>query len=105
MTDASADLAMTDVGITIGETTQPALSDHLVGVSNIWERDLPNGHGTTTPRMSAQLSITDPSTRIARTEFVSEDDTIQIGDDRYRVIAVTAGRSAPGWIVVRRVDS
>lgn len=103
MTDAPADNAMTDSGITIGETTQPALSGYLVGVSNIWERELPGRDGTLATRMSAQLSIFDPSTRTARTEFVGADDTIELGGDRYRVAAVTAGRSAPGSIVVRRL--
>lgn len=101
MTDAPAQ----DAEITLGETTQPALSGHRVGVSNIWERSLAGEQGILGPRPSAQLSIMDPATRTTRTVFVGEGDTFELGMDRYRVTAVAAGRTAPGWIVVRKIPA
>lgn len=93
--------AVTDSDIFIRETTQPTLSGHAVGVSNIWERELPDAQGRVTSRPAAQLSILDEATRQARTEFVAAGDVLTLGADRYQVVSVSEGRGAPGSIVLR----
>lgn len=100
---ASPEDSMVEGEITVRETTQPSLSGHLVGVSNIWERNLPDDHGIVAQRMSAQLSILEVATRATRTEYVAPGSTLTLGQDRYRVISVSEGRTAPGMIVLRKL--
>ena len=94
---------MTDTDISIRETTQPTLSGYLVGMSNIWERDLPDEHGVVAPRLSARLSIVDAASGQARHESVVAGSVLALGADRYRVVLIEEGASEPGAITLRKL--
>lgn len=89
--------------ITIKETTQPEVSGHLVGVSNIWERELADGSGAVAPRMSAALAITPKDTREVRHEKVVAGSQVKLGADVYCVEQIAEGKDQPGSIVLRKV--
>jgi hypothetical protein len=95
---------MTNDPIRIRETTQPALSGQLIGVSNIWERDLPDEHGVVASRLSADVSVFDPASRTARRQEVYAGSVLAVGADRYCVVEVEGGKSAPGSITLRRIS-
>ncbi len=95
---------MTSNEIKIGETTQATLSGHRVGVSNIWERDLPDADGNVAPRMSATLSITEVATGKETPDFqVSAGSVVTLGADRYCVVRVEAAPDEPGDIYLRKL--
>jgi hypothetical protein len=94
---------MTGDEITIRETTQAQLSGHLVGVGNIWERDLPDDRGVIAPRLSASLSIEEIASREARSEKVFVGSVLSLGADRYAVVNVEEGESEPGSITLRKL--
>jgi hypothetical protein len=85
------------------ETTNPTLSDHQVGISNIFERDLPDASGTVGPRLSAVLVIFDPATKQSRRETVTADSVVTIGHDRYCVVSLEEGKAQPGSISIRKL--
>jgi hypothetical protein len=90
--------------ITIAATTQPELSGHLVGVGNIFERDLPDDKGVVAPRMSATLAITSRASHQTRHEDVFAGSVIALGADRYAVVAVVEGKKGQrGSITLRRL--
>src|SRR5262245_33762548 len=72
--------------MTFRETTQPDLAGYYVGISNIFERDLPDDKGVIAPRMSANLTITNPKTDESRYEKVFAGNVITIGADRYCIV-------------------
>jgi hypothetical protein len=88
--------------MTIRETTQPTISGHLVGVSNIWERDLPDRQGVIASRLSATLTILDIATQQTRVEKVFVGSVLSLGADSYCVVNVDPGKSAPGAITLRK---
>ncbi|BAZ32087.1 hypothetical protein NIES4074_45890 [Cylindrospermum sp. NIES-4074] len=102
---------MTSNEITIKESTQPTISGHLVGVSNIWERELPDDQGAIAsggrfaiaPRMSASLSIQDIASEQTRAEKVFAGSVLSLGADRYCVVNVEEGNSTPGMITLRKI--
>jgi hypothetical protein len=85
------------------ETTSQTLSDQDVGISNIFERELPDEKGAVERRMSAVLVIHDPDTDEIKRETVYAGSVVAIGGDRYRVLSVDAGTDAPGWISMKKV--
>jgi len=87
---------------TIRETTQVMISGHLVGVSNIWERELPDRQGVIAPRLSATATIRDVASQQTRVERVFAGSLLTLGADRYCVVKVDAGESAPGAITLRK---
>lgn len=91
--------------ITIRETTQPTLSDHLIGVSNIWERELADPTGVIKSRLSASLSISNLASKQIRIEKVFAGSVISLGIDRYCVASVEEGKSTPGSITLRKLVS
>jgi hypothetical protein len=95
--------SMTDDELTIRETTQPTISGHLVGVGNIWERELPDDQGVLEPRLSARLSIQNLTSQETRVEQVFAGSVIMLGADRYCVVNVEEGESAPGAITLRKL--
>ena len=99
----TTEYTMAEGEISIRETTQPELSGHLVGVSNIWQRDLPDANGAIAPQASAQVSIFSVDTRERRTEIVRPGSVLVLGADRYQVQGIVEGQSAPGWIVLRKI--
>ena len=94
---------MADDVLTLRETTNPTLSDHQVGISNIFERDLPDASGVVGPRLSAVLVIFDPATKQSRRETVAADSVVTIGADRYCVVGLQEGKSQPGSISLRKL--
>jgi hypothetical protein len=84
------------------ETTVAQLSGYSVGLSNIFERDLPDESGFVASRMSAQLSIWD-DTKASREETVIAGAIVTIGADRYCVKSIEPGDTAPGWVSLRQV--
>jgi hypothetical protein len=94
---------MQDEVLRFRETTNPTLSDHQVGISNIFERDLPDAKGVVAPRLSAVLVIFDPATKQSRRETVATGTTVAIGADRYCVVGVEEGKSGPGWVSLRKL--
>jgi hypothetical protein len=95
--------SMADETLTLRETTNPTLSEHQVGISNIFERDLPDASGAVASRLSAVLVIFDPKTKQTRRETVIADGVVTIGADRYCVVKLEEGKSAPGSITVRKL--
>jgi hypothetical protein len=94
---------MTDEVHKLRETTNPTLSDHQVGISNIFERDLADATGTVAPRLSAVLVIFDPASKQSRRETVIADSVVTIGRDRYCVVSIEEGTSQPGSISIRKL--
>jgi hypothetical protein len=95
---------MKDETITIREGTQPTLSGQLVGVADIWERDLPQVGS----RMAAKVIITAPGERQGAQQFAYEGLELSIGSDRYCVTKVTefemtGGTKGPGSIALRKL--
>ena len=93
---------MSDDEITIRETAQAEISGHLVGVGNIWERELPDSEGVIESRLSAVLAIYDLASQEERSEKVWTGSEISLGDDRYAVVNVEEGQSEPGSLTLRR---
>ncbi|HBL13671.1 MAG TPA: hypothetical protein DD379_20190 [Cyanobacteria bacterium UBA11162] len=96
--------SMTSDEIIIRETTQPTISGHLVGVSNIWERELPDDKGVIVPRLSANLSIMDIATEQTRNEKVFAGNRVSLGGDSYCVVKIEEGESAAGTITLRKIE-
>jgi hypothetical protein len=94
---------MQDEVLRFRETTNPTLSNHQVGISNIFERDLPDAKGVVGPRLSAVLVIFDPATKQSRRETVATGTTVAIGADRYCIVGVEEGKSGPGWVSLRKL--
>jgi hypothetical protein len=95
---------MADDVLRLRQTTQTELSERRVGVANILERELPDANGVVAPRMSAMLNIHDPKTRTSVKEHVFEGSVVAIGADRYCVVSVEQGETAPGSISLRKLD-
>ena len=89
--------------IKIGETTQMRLSGHKVGVSNIWERELPDDKGVVAPRMSALLSILEIASARELDVMVFAGSVLELGPDRYCIVRVEEGQTAPGDIFLRKL--
>jgi len=85
------------------ETTMPTLSERRVGISNIFERDLPDDKGVVASRLSALLTIHDPKTKESRKEKVIVGSMVSIGADRYCVVDIEEGKTEPGSISVRKL--
>jgi hypothetical protein len=94
---------MNNEEMTIQETTQPTISGHLVGVSNIWERDLPDSQGVIASRLSATVTIRDLTSQQSRVEKVFAGSVLSLGADDYCVVSVKPGKSAPGAITLRKM--
>jgi hypothetical protein len=94
---------MADNVMTFQETTNPTLSDHEVGISNIFERELPDAGGNIAKRLSAVLVIFDPASQQSRRETVAVDSVVTIGTDRYCVVGLQAGTGQPGSISMRKL--
>jgi hypothetical protein len=94
---------MTDELLKFRETTSNTLSSKDVGISNIFERELPDDTGNVASRLSAVLVIHDPQTDELRRETVFDGSVVSIGADRYCVVSVERGQAGPGWISLRRV--
>jgi hypothetical protein len=95
--------SMTGEVLKFRETTSNTLSNKDVGISNIFERDLPDEKGVIAPRLSAVLVIHDPHTDEIRRETVFAGNIVSIGGDRYSVVSVELGKGEPGWISLRQV--
>ena len=87
--------------MTIRETAQAEISGHLVGVGNIWERELPDDQGRIALRLSASLAIQDLASQQERSEKVAVGSVISLGGDRYSVVNLKEGQSEPGSITLR----
>jgi hypothetical protein len=95
--------SMANETLTLRETTNPTLSEHQVGISNIFERDLPDASGAIAPRLSAVLVIFDPKTNQTRRETVIANSVVAIGGERYCILGLEEGKSSPGSITVRKL--
>lgn len=84
-------------------TTNQTLSDRQVGISNIFERELPDDTGMVAKVMSAQLTIFDPKTDAIRREYVFAGQTVEIGGGRYKIVSVEEGTDGPGWVSMQPV--
>ena len=87
------------------ETTSNQLSGRDVGVSNIFERKLADGHGVVALRMSAILVIHDPDSDEITRPTVVAGSVVTIGADRYCVVEVNAGHDGPGALSLVRLGS
>jgi hypothetical protein len=88
--------------IVIQETTVGTISNHAVGVSNIFEREIPNDKGVIASRMSATLSILDIASEQTSREEVFAGSVISLGSDRYCVVNVEYGNSS-GSVTLRKI--
>jgi hypothetical protein len=87
--------------IAIRETTQGEVSNVIVGVRNIWERELPDEDGAIATRMSASVSVHDPVSGALHDQHVYAGSIVLLGGVRYRVLRVAPGDHAPGWLTLR----
>jgi hypothetical protein len=94
---------VSDDELTIRETTQPAIGNRLVGVANIWERDLPDDAGAVGSRLSASVTIVDPATGDMQQRMVVVGNTLDLGDGRYRIVNIDEGGGDLGAITLRRI--
>lgn len=90
--------------ISIGETTQSTISGQWVGVSNIFERDIPDERGVIEARLSANVTVHDPNSKLTRDEKVIVGSVVLIGVDRYKIIGIEAGEMTPGKIVIQKSE-
>jgi hypothetical protein len=98
---ASREEAMAET-IRIQENTQAQVGSHLVGVGNVFERELDEG-GTRVRRMSARLAVFDPVTEAERAEIVRAGSTLVLGSERFRVSAVDPGSGEVGSVTLQKV--
>lgn len=89
--------------MTFTQGANPTVSDHHVGISNIFDRELPDAGGTVASRASAVLVIFDPAKQTTRRETVIANSIVAIKDDRYCVVAITHGRGERGTISLRKL--
>jgi hypothetical protein len=89
--------------IIIEQNTVGTISNHAVGVSNIFERELPDDKGVIALRMSANLSIWDIASQQTRHEKVFAGKVITLGTDRYCVVHVKYGESSSGSVTLRKI--
>ena len=109
---------MTSDKMTIRETThdEPTYAVHDVihyavgnmpgavpNTANIWERDLADDQGVIASRLSANLSIQDLASKQTRVEKVFAGSVLTLGTDRYCVVNVEEGESAPGSISLHKL--
>jgi hypothetical protein len=87
----------------IEETTVGTISNHLVGVSNIWEWEIPDDKGVIAPRLSANISIQDITTKRSWEEKAFAGKVISLGSDRYCVVQVKYGESSSGSVTLRKI--
>lgn len=80
------------------ETTSNQLAQRDVGVSNVFERDLPDAAGATAKRLSAVLVIHDPATDAVARATVFAGSTVLVGAERYCVVTVAKGEGTPGSV-------
>ncbi len=88
--------------VTIRETTQHRIADHMVAVINVLERDFPAEDGVIR-EVSGVLSIMDVETEREWEELVRAGSVVQLGAERYCVGAVVEGDEVPGHLELRRV--
>ncbi|HLP88059.1 MAG TPA: hypothetical protein VK184_05565 [Nostocaceae cyanobacterium] len=91
--------------ITIKENTVGTIFNHRVGVSGIWEWELPDDNGVIAPRMSARLSIWEIDSEQVHHEDVFAGKEISIGSDRYCVVDVEYMPSSFGSVTLRKIQS
>ena len=89
--------------IRIRETTQHALSGHLVAVGNIFERELPGPDGVVAERLSANLEIRPEGGGPTTNQKVIVGSIVTIGGDRYRVESIEEGDEQPGALTLGRL--
>ena len=87
--------------LTITENTVGTVSNHQVGVSNIWARDLADETGVVASRISANVAIRNPASKEERSQKVFQGSVLTLGGDRWLVTRVDEGRASPGSITVR----
>jgi hypothetical protein len=97
--------AMPGQRLTIRETTQPEISNHAVGVANIFERELPDAAGVVARRLSAQLVISASGSQDVRRETVYAGSVIVLGADRYCVVDLEEGTTGPGALTLEKLGS
>jgi hypothetical protein len=102
---ACQEASMQEDVMKLRESTSPTVSDRRVGISNIYERDLPDAQGTVAPRLSAVLVIFDMATNETRRETVIEGSEVAIGADRYCVVGLEKGTTSPGSVSIRKLAS
>lgn len=95
--------SMANETMTFKETSNQTLSEHQVGISNIFERELADANGVKARRVSASLTIFDPATKQSRKEIVAADSVVTIGPDKYCVVSVSEGKNQPGSISIRKL--
>jgi hypothetical protein len=101
---AFLETTMAGEDISIRETSQPEISGHLVGVSNIWERELPDADGLIENRPSASVTIQDLVTKQTQVVKVIVGSVLSLGADNYKVISIEEGKAAPGAIVLHKLE-
>ena len=94
-----------DSDIIIIETTQLKMFHYLVGVSNIWERELPDQQGVIKPRLSANINIFDLDSKESREQEVFSESIIALEGQNYRVVNVNDGtHTRPGSITLQKMS-
>ena len=87
----------------IDETTNPQIGTHEVGVSNLFDRELPGPDGVVAMRKGAAISVYDRETKKEEHHKVTIGTVIPIGNTSYRVVAIEYGHVGPGWIILERI--
>lgn len=91
--------------LTFRETTSNQLAQRDVGVSNVFERELPDASGAVAKRMSAVLVVHDPATDAVVRATVFAGSVVDIGAERFCVVTVALGGDAPGSVSLVKLGS
>lgn len=90
--------------ITIQETTQADVSDHYVGVGNIWERDLEGPDGRVEARMSARIFVFDPHNEKEWDVTAIVGTEIALNGVVWKLTLMDEGEQGPGYVVLERKE-
>lgn len=86
------------------ENSSNEVSDRLLGVVNIMERDLADASGHSRRRLSVELIVFDPATKDERHHKLAAGSVVPVGADEYCLVEVVEGRDNDlGWVSLRRL--
>ncbi|NVB82889.1 MAG: hypothetical protein HOV81_31215 [Kofleriaceae bacterium] len=88
----------------LSENSSNEISKRLLGVVKIMDRDMDDGSGHSSRRLSVELIVFDPATKQERHDNVAVGNSIIVGDDAYCLVDIYEGKGDElGWVALRRI--